>query len=59
MFTSLYVGEKISNSKVACVSRRLEVVGLKERTGARVGDTQGVKERMHGRPTKIVSTRIL
>ena len=31
----------------------------KERMGARKGDTQGVRERMHGRPPKIVSTRIL
>ena len=29
------------------------------RTGAREGDTQGVRECLHGRPPKIVSTRTL
>ena len=31
----------------------------KERTGAREGDTPRVRERLHGRPPKIVSTRTL
>ena len=31
----------------------------KEKTGAREGDTRGVRECLHRRPTKIVSTRIL
>ena len=39
-------------------SRRLEVAGEGE-NGAREGDTQGVRERLHGRPPKIVSTRTL
>ena len=33
--------------------------GEKERTSAREGDTRGVTERLHGTPSKIVSTRIL
>ena len=32
---------------------------MKERTGAHEGDTREVRERLHGRPPKIVSTRIL
>ena len=44
---------------VSLRSRRLEVVGAKGRTGAHEGDTQGVRKRLHGRPPKIVSTRIL
>ena len=39
-------------------SRRLEVVGPK-RTGARKVDTRGERECLPGRPTQIVSTRIL
>ena len=35
-------------------SRRLEVVGTRK-TGAREGDTRRERERLHGRPPKIVS----
>ena len=44
--------------KFSLCSRRLEVVGEREDVRTR-GRTRRVRERLHGRPPKIVSTRIL
>ena len=43
---------------LACVAGAWKL-WAKERTGAREGDTPRVRERQHGRPPKIVSTRTL
>ena len=62
--------ESLSRFRISLRSRRLEVMGerdvagawklwAKERTGTREGDTPRVRERLHGRPPKIVSTRTL
>ena len=41
--------------KPSLCSRRLEVVRTRKKSGAREGDTRGKRERLHGRPPKIVS----
>ena len=45
------------NSELACVAGALGAWKwwAQEKTGAREGDTRGERERVHGRPPKIVS----